>query len=275
MTNMVVIPEQSTQVAQHDPNAVVALEKLILKGDLSSLTPVEKVMHYKNVCESAGLNPLTAPLSFIRFPNGKELLYAGKNCTEQLRSLHGVSLTIRDKQRIDDLYIVSVAAQDRTGRIDESTAAVSIKGLHGDNLANALMKCETKAKRRVTLSITGLGFLDETEVDTINGASKMNVNLETGEILKIEPIPPKETFILEGKVLDDYANLSAFKAADDKENAWKLIKTLSDDEKRKIAKHCFPELLEWIKATSAIGKAIEEEQAKQMPDLAGAEYGRV
>jgi hypothetical protein len=30
------------------------------------------------------------------------------------------------------------------------------------------MKCETKAKRRVTLSICGLGMLDETEVDSLN-----------------------------------------------------------------------------------------------------------
>ena len=31
------------------------------------------------------------------------------------------------------------------------------------------MKCETKAKRRVTLSICGLGMLDETEVETSTG----------------------------------------------------------------------------------------------------------
>ena len=34
-------------------------------------------------------------------------------------------------------------------------------------LANAIMKTETKAKRRATLSICGLGFLDESEIETI------------------------------------------------------------------------------------------------------------
>jgi hypothetical protein len=34
-------------------------------------------------------------------------------------------------------------------------------------LANALMRAETKAKRRVTLSIAGLGWLDETEFDIV------------------------------------------------------------------------------------------------------------
>ena len=37
-------------------------------------------------------------------------------------------------------------------------------------LVNAKLKAITKAKRRVTLSICGLGFLDETEIDTIPSA---------------------------------------------------------------------------------------------------------
>jgi hypothetical protein len=50
---------------------------------------------------------------------------------------------------------------------------VATVGLKGDALANALMKAETKSKRRVTLSICGLGMLDETEVDTIPDARKV------------------------------------------------------------------------------------------------------
>ena len=52
-------------------------------------------------------------------------------------------------------------------REDVDFGAVSIKGLAGDALVNAKLKAITKAKRRVTLSICGLGFLDETEIDTI------------------------------------------------------------------------------------------------------------
>jgi hypothetical protein len=46
---------------------------------------------------------------------------------------------------------------------------VPFGNLKGDALANALMKAETKAKRRVTLSIAGLGWLDETELETVKG----------------------------------------------------------------------------------------------------------
>jgi hypothetical protein len=48
-----------------------------------------------------------------------------------------------------------------------STGAVSIVNVNGEARANAMMKAETKAKRRVTLSICGLGMLDETEVESI------------------------------------------------------------------------------------------------------------
>jgi hypothetical protein len=53
------------------------------------------------------------------------------------------------------------------GRIDEATGAVTISGLKGEALANAMMKAETKAKRRVTLSMSGLNMLDESEVKDI------------------------------------------------------------------------------------------------------------
>ena len=94
-------------------------------------------------------------------------LYALRDCTDQLRRLHGISIYIANRERMGDIYIITARAKDRTGREDESTGAVALGTLKGNALANALMKCETKAKRRVTLSIAGLGWLDETELETI------------------------------------------------------------------------------------------------------------
>jgi hypothetical protein len=70
---------------------------------------------------------------------------------------------------VEDCYVVTARATTPI-RQDESIGAVNIAGLKGDVRANAMMKAETKAKRRVTLSICGLGMLDETEVDSIPGA---------------------------------------------------------------------------------------------------------
>ena len=43
------------------PSAAHVLERVILHGDLSSLSGTDKVIYYRNVCESLGLNPLTQP----------------------------------------------------------------------------------------------------------------------------------------------------------------------------------------------------------------------
>ncbi len=142
------------------------MESVIIKGDLSKLSPEERAQYYAQVCQSIGLNPLTKPFEYITL-NGKLTLYARKDATDQLRNIKGVSVSIAGRERIDDVYLVTALARTPDGRTDESIGAVAIAGLKGDNLANAFMKAETKAKRRVTLSICGLGMLDETEIETI------------------------------------------------------------------------------------------------------------
>jgi hypothetical protein len=69
------------------------------------------------------------------------------------------------------VYVVVVRAELPGGRSEDSTGAVPISG-QGEQFANALMKAETKAKRRATLSILGLGMLDETEVESIPETAK-------------------------------------------------------------------------------------------------------
>ncbi len=144
-----------------------AIEQVLVNGDLSKLTPQQRVSYYNSVCASLDLNPLTKPFSYISL-NGKLVLYALKDCTEQLRSKRSVSVTIAAREVAEDCYVVTARASLPAGRQDESIGAVSIGGLKGENRANAMMKAETKAKRRVTLSICGLGMLDETEIETIH-----------------------------------------------------------------------------------------------------------
>lgn len=143
-----------------------AIESVLIGGDLSKLTAEQRTSYYNAVCHSLGLNPLTQPFAYINL-NGKLRLYALKDATEQLRKIHGVSITDVSTSRLEDVFIVTAKAQDKTGRTDAATGAVAIGNLKGEALANALMKAETKAKRRATLSICGLGMLDETEAETI------------------------------------------------------------------------------------------------------------
>jgi hypothetical protein len=140
------------------------IERVLVMGDLARLTPQQRTVYYNRVCESVGLNPLTRPFEYITL-NGKLTLYARKDATDQLRSLRGITIRIGERAVVDDIMCVTAEATDRHGRTDSSLGAVSVGGLRGEARANALMKAETKAKRRVTLSICGLGFLDESELE--------------------------------------------------------------------------------------------------------------
>jgi hypothetical protein len=66
--------------------------------------------------------------------------------------------------------------RDREGREDEDISAVHIGSLKGDARGNAMKKAVTQAKRRCTLSLCGLGFLDETEIDQIPDARRVPVS---------------------------------------------------------------------------------------------------
>lgn len=149
------------------------IEQVLMAGDLAPLSSEERVQYHNKVCQSLGLNPVTKPFEYIKSKsNGKIQLYAKKDATDQLRRIYGISIKIINKDFFEGLCIVTAQAEDKTGRCDESTGIVNITGLKGTDLANELMKAETKAKRRVTLSICGLGMLDESEIDDVSKEAK-------------------------------------------------------------------------------------------------------
>lgn len=186
------------------------IEQVVAKGNLADLSPMDRAAYYVRTCESLGLNPMTKPLAYLEL-DGKLVLYATRDATDQLRKINGVSVQITSRERMDDVYIVTARATTPDGRTDESTGAVSLVKadgewqsnertgkrffkpngkmipLTGDAFANALMKAETKAKRRVALSICGLGFLDESETDSIPNAQP--VAIEQAHPAALPPAP--------------------------------------------------------------------------------------
>lgn len=162
-----------------------SISKLIMRGDLSGLNEQEKLQYYGALCKSLGLNPYTKPFEYITFErNGKkhEMLYATKNCAEQLRKIYGISV-VEEKREITEHYVIyDVKVQDKHGRTDTGTGAVSLiqydrngkpYRLSGTALADAIMKAQSKAKRRATLSIAGAGVLDETELDFVYSKNEL------------------------------------------------------------------------------------------------------
>lgn len=159
----------NNQLAEQTPQ-YGDITRVLVQGDLSKLSEKQRVEYFDAVCDSLGLNKLTQPFEFVNL-KGKLKLYATKNCTDQLRRLRGVSIQITATEVLGEVLCVRVRATDKDGRFDEDEGITTIGNLKGDDLANARMKAITKAKRRVTLSLCGLGMLDESELETIPGAA--------------------------------------------------------------------------------------------------------
>lgn len=158
-----------TAVLARPASQADALERVLIAGDIGKLSAEQRVEYYMRVCESVGLNPLTQPFDYLTL-QGKTVLYAKKTCTDQLRSIHKISVVDMSESERDGVMTVTVKVSNAEGRTDMDKGSVKTEGLKGDALANAIMKAATKAKRRATLSICGLGMLDESEIETIPNA---------------------------------------------------------------------------------------------------------
>jgi len=210
------------------PTAVstATLEAVLATGDLSKLTPGQRIEYVSRVCQTIGLNPFTRPIRFLRL--GSEIVpYFTRDGSDQLRRIHKVSLSVTDQRLDGDVYVVTVKASTPDGRSDEDIGAVTIGRLQSESKANALMKCITKAKRRVTLSICGLGFMDESELDTLGSIQTFDAG---------EPTPPPGR-----KAVSDQQATEVYGAKPDQWERWKtslqhaLDAAQTWDDVRKIA----------------------------------------
>jgi len=206
-TALAKIQKPVVEIQKVQPGAPLSpIESVLIGGDLAVLSQDQRFNYYLDVCRSLKLNPLTQPFGYISI-QGKMCLYARKDCAEQLRKIHGVSITklTREFDREEKLILVNVEGCDKTGKTDSGTGVLYMvekgKDLKGMELANEIMKCETKAKRRLTLSICGLSMPDETEILSIKDAKILDVEEKktAKELKKVTPIKPE---VEEGEVVE-------------------------------------------------------------------------
>ncbi len=139
------------------------MESVIVKGDLSKLSPEERSRYYGEVCRSVGLNPLTKPFEYITL-NGKLTLYALRNCTDQLRQIHKVSVIDMSEAERDGIVIVTCKVSNGEGRTDMAKGAVALGGLKGEALCNAIMKAECVPLNSEILTRDGFKKHDEISI---------------------------------------------------------------------------------------------------------------
>jgi len=181
-----------------------------------------------------GLDPFTKPFDILRL-NGKEVLYCTRSGTQQLNKLHKVShlITSRDTNQEAGVYIVTSKASLPDGRCTESIGAVNIQGLKGEAYANAIMKAETKAKRRATLDLLGLGVLDESEAESIPNAT--TVALHT----MVEALPQMEVESVEVIEEDEQLSIGRLMIAIKKAESVTELKQIYESNKHKVETNAF------------------------------------
>ena len=177
MTNQTDNPKVAKEgytLVPYTPIDPAAIEKALTIGDVSKMTPEVRVQFYRALCASCGLNVLTRPFILLKTQSGELTWYATVGAAEQLRKLHRVSTSILSRERTEEgLYIVTVQASAPDGRQEESQGIVFVGGLKGQELGNAMMRCGSKALRRVTLAICGLGMAGAEE--------------ESGQVIAFDP----------------------------------------------------------------------------------------
>jgi hypothetical protein len=207
------------------PEDLEAIEKAVMYADFSDLSQDQRLFYMKNLCADLKLDIRRSPFQWIVLGN-KLVPYAKKACTDQLRDIHKVSVQIIEQKIINGVYTVQVRATKPDGRSDEDVGASAADGLVGDALGNSIKRAVTQAKRRVTLSICGLGMLDETEVAQIPGAK---APVESGP-KRVIPPPIKATLPTMPKPIEAEAYKELQRKAVEAANAaTEILDAASDD----------------------------------------------
>lgn len=153
-------------------DASVGVKEYFRSGNVAQLTESERDIVLAKLCERYDLDPLLRPFDLISF-QGKAKFYLTASATNQLAAKKNLTRTVSnielDEQRFIAKCAVSVSSPE--GRSETSICYIGIGKfvpgtkedpkpkkvlLDGDELANALLKLDTKAKRRATLSFFGL-----------------------------------------------------------------------------------------------------------------------
>jgi len=175
--------------------AIINIDRAIFNNDFGPLTPDERVLHGKRICESIGINHHTQPIKWIQMRGGKWVPYADKNCSDQLRAKYNITVEVTSRDIKDGLLTVHARATAPNGRRDEDFGVVPVAGLRGEEASNAVMKAVTKAKRRVTLSICGMGgMMDESEIESMTPtfADLGHGSIRSTPPLTAESLPPSK-----------------------------------------------------------------------------------
>lgn len=158
------------------------VSSIILKNDLSVLTPAQRVEYVAYRSRAVGLDPAAQPFILMESKDGKISLYATKEAAAQLNQLRSLSPTVLKEEFLLDNTVYKVTYRVKeNGRETDDCGAVGLvkikKGINGQpdeqiklspfEVADAMMKAHTKGKRRAILTHCGIGTNDMEDVPLV------------------------------------------------------------------------------------------------------------
>jgi hypothetical protein len=183
------------------------VSSIILNNDLSKLSKEQQVQYVAYRCKSAGLDVAGSPFNLIPNKEGKLFLYANKEAAAQLNQLRGLSPVVYKEELLmnDTVYKVTYRVTEG-GRATEDCGAVGlvkvkkvpgkedeIRKLSPDEMADAIMKAHTKAKRRAILTHCGIGTNDSDEpLIVIDSSQKEEIKNADATVKDTQQEPVKE-----------------------------------------------------------------------------------
>ena len=150
---------------QYVEDATTAFQQAVAANrDTSQLRPEHRGALLNELARALRLNPLTKPVIFLKTGQGESIYVTRQGADQIAARLRLNRETVAGPEVRDILGVkvffcqVKVTAPD--GRFETATAT-----LPATDPLMGLMKVETKAKRRATLSIAGLGMLSEEDAE--------------------------------------------------------------------------------------------------------------
>lgn len=142
-------------------------------GDISNHTYSEKKAIIIQICNSLGLRYETNPIHiYKRHDVGGEFIYVTKEGCAQLRHIYNININnIYVPKIINNVLIVKASGENIYGRKSTELGSIFLsKEIKDEKLSWAILTATTKAKRRLTLCLSGLGLLADIEATELGEA---------------------------------------------------------------------------------------------------------
>jgi hypothetical protein len=157
-----------------------------LNGSVSHFDKSQKQALLSKLCITLGLNEELQPFRIYQNIRGEEYIYATKECCAQLRHREHINIMeVGEPIFSNNTISVRVKGNNKHGRESWEIGSVgTTESMTSAEIAHGVMTAVTKAKRRLTLCLSGLGVLADVELEDM--AQVVSTGIEEQKLSEID-----------------------------------------------------------------------------------------